>query len=796
MYGLMQRFLIFLIALLIGNTFLPLFAFPGVVAGTNPFDKDWLFHLGNLEPGNDSAWVSVELPHDWALDDKPGTTSPFDPNVSDGVSSGFTSGGIGWYRKVFILDAALCQNRVYLNFDGVYMNSDVWINNHFVGNHFYGYTPFQYEITSYLKWGERNEIRVKVNSTGTTSRWYSGAGIYRHVSLLVLPRLHINRRDICIKTSLENTGRANVDVTLNLNGAEHLQSSYSLSCAIISNGMVMSKKTIPFQAMKDGKVHFNVLMDEPRFWSVENPHRYNLELKLEQDGVHKDVLSLPFGIRTIEFDSVKGFLLNGKSMKLRGGCIHHDNGALGAMAFDKAEQRKIMLLKNSGYNAVRLAHNPPSEALLNACDSLGMLVIDECFDVWKYGHFTDDYSKHFAQSWQDDLESMILRDRNHPCIIMWSIGNEIKKTETKEMADLSRQLAEFVRNLDSTRPVTAGVNSVSSEKDAFLRTLDVAGYNYSPRQYVKGRKRNPGQLIYASESYASKSYDYWQDVLKFDWVIGDFVWTAIDYIGESSIGWNGYYLKPSFYPWHLAYCGDIDFCGHKRPQSYYRDTFWKDAPQAYIFVTPPVPSFPLNPEKEKWSIWDWPDVVKSWNYDEFEGVPFNVQVYSNCEAVELLLNGRSLGKKKYTKKDKNIKYWKVPYSHGTLISKGYCGEQVTTSDTLSSSAEASSIEIAVDKKLMQANSRDLCYVDVFLVDKNGVLDNGADNLLSFKVEGAGKLMAVANANPMSVESFHGGKRRAWRGHCQAILQAASAGELKLTVSAIGMADKEVVIQVK
>jgi len=772
---------------------------------TRLFDDNWLFHYGNITNGeqptlDDSMWRKLDLPHDWTIEDIPGTDSPFDSTVVNGVASGFTRGGIGWYRKHFHIAKAEEGKRFYIRFDGVYMNSDIWVNGRHLGNEFYGYSTFGYDITPYLKYGADNLLAVQVKTETVTSRWYSGSGIYRHVWLTATQPLYIDHYGTVITTPEVSgeVGKVAVSSTLINDTDEPVQPVIRLKI-LDANSQVVGRSQQKCDIAKGEKVTVNqeLIVNNPSLWSVDAPHLYTLVSEVVQAGKVIDSTKETFGIRSILFDPEKGFFLNGEMLKLKGGCIHHDNGPLGAMAFDRAEERKIKLHKKAGFNALRMAHNPPSPALLDACDRLGILVIDEVFDVWKYGHFEEDYSKRFDELWQLDLQRMIIRDRNHPSVIMWSIGNEIKQNDTPEMASLSQQLAEYTRSIDDTRPVTAGVNSVSDKKDAYLSTLDVAGYNYSPREYVLGRQRRPQQLIYASESYASQAYDYWKDVEKYDWVIGDFIWTSFDYIGEASIGWYGYYLEQSFYPFYLAYCGDIDVCGIRRPQSYYRETFWNDAPMTYISVTPPVPSFPLNPKKEDWSIWDWPDEIKSWNFEGYEDQKLNVWVYTSCDEIELFLNGESLGRKANTVDAKNKLGWEVPYKKGVLEAKGYIkGQEVTTSE-LKSAGEVTNIKITADRTMLSTSGQDLSYVSIELLDAEGNVNPLADHLVTFDVSGEGSLIAVANSNPMSNESFQKDYRKAWRGQCLAILKSGkNAGTIHLTAKVDGLPDAHISIGVK
>ena len=769
------------------------------------FDEQWLFHYGDVEDGekkmlDDSQWRKLDIPHDWTIEDIPGTTSPFDSKVVNGVSSGFTRGGIGWYRKHFVVDESQLGKRFYIRFDGVYMNVDIWVNEQYVGNQYYGYSTFGYDITDFIKPGETNLVAVQVKTETVTSRWYSGSGIYRHVWLVTTSPLCIDNYGTVITTPLVSDQKADVVITstlVNYTGKD--------TKAVVRQKIVDKDKKIVAQGEKECKIRKgekvavpqNLTVVHPLLWSVDSPNLYSLVTEVIQDGDRIDCTEETFGIRSIQFDAQRGFLLNGKVLKLKGGCIHHDNGPLGAMAFDRAEERKVELHKAAGFNALRMAHNPPSPALLDACDRLGILVIDEAFDVWRYGHFKEDYSKHFDILWKEDLKKMILRDRNHPSVIMWSIGNEIKYNETEEMALLSGKLADYVRSIDNTRPVTAGVNAVSEKKDAYLNTLDVAGYNYSPKEYVSGHQRHPEQLIYASESYSSEAYDYWKAVEKYNWMIGDFVWTSFDYIGEASIGWNGYYLEQSFYPWYMAYCGDIDMCGIRRPQSYYRETLWSGKPITYISVTPPVPSFPLNPRKELWSVWDWPDEIDSWNFEGYEGKVLSVWVYTQCDEVELFFNGESLGRKNNTDITKNKLGWKVPYQKGVLEAKGYVdGKEVTTS-ILKTAGSPVDIQLTADKSVLSPNGQDLSYISVALVDAEGSISPVADDLVHFDVSGEGTLIAVANSNPMSTESFRTTYRKAWRGNCLAILKSGKkAGSIHLKVRVDGLPQKEIIIKVK
>ena len=492
------------------------------------FDQNWLFYRGDIEGGesvilDDSQWRRVCLPHDWSIENIPGTDSPFASDAITEVSGGFTIGGTGWYRKHFFIDKNARNKCVFIAFDGIYMDSDVWVNGHYVGGHVYGYTAFELDITNYVHIGGENIIAVRVKNEGVNSRWYTGSGIYRHTLLKITDPLHFENWGTFVTTPIITKKKAEIHVKSVLkNSQKRLGEDIVWAVQIIDeDGCIVAQKeqVIALNGSERIEVENVLELMSPQLWSIESPYLYKVINRVKQDNKIIDEEQKSIGIRTIKFSADKGFQLNGKSIKLKGGCIHHDNGLLGAKAFKRAEERKIELLKSAGFNALRLAHNPPSTELLDACDRLGMLVIDEAFDMWYYGHSKDDYSKYFSKFWKDDLSKMILRDRNHPSIIMWSIGNEIKNKENPEIVALSNEMSSFVKKLDTTRPVTAGVNSITNQTDDYLAPLDICGYNYGLERYELDHNRHPERIIYASESYASQIYDYWKGVEKHPYVI-------------------------------------------------------------------------------------------------------------------------------------------------------------------------------------------------------------------------------------------------------------------------------------
>jgi beta-galactosidase len=773
--------------------------------GTKLFDENWLFFRGDTTGAespsfNDRNWRLLDLPHDWSIEDLPGTSSPFQATAVSGVSGGFTTGGTGWYRKKFRLPAGNSDKHYYIRFDGIYMNADVWLNGHRLGNHPYGYTSFWYDITGQVQPGKENLLAVRVKNEGRNSRWYAGSGIYRHVWLSTTDAVHVTPWGVAVTTPLVNAAAAQVRVETAVRNETTQQQLLQLVTRIIDasgkeQGSVATTQQIQPRATFTCKQQFTLA--SPRYWSVEKPVLYKAVTRVYCNGRLTDSITTLFGVRTLAYNATQGFLLNGEPVKLKGGCVHHDNGPLGAKALDRAEERKVALLKEAGYNAVRCAHNPPSPAFLDACDRLGMLVIDEAFDMWKDKKNRDDYHLYFDDWWQKDLAGMLYRDRNHPSVIMWSIGNEIPNRDKPEVAAKARQLAGYVRSIDSTRPVTCGVNGIAPDKDAFIAALDIAGYNYARDKYEPDHQRLPQRVMFASESFPLEAFDYWTAVEAHPWVIGDFVWTAFDYIGEASIGWLGYPQNKDFYPWNLAYCGDIDICGWKRPQSFYRDALWKSN-QLAVFVRPPVPSFPrTNPKLADWSRWNWADVVADWTWPGFEQQPLEVTVYSSCEETELLLNGRSLGRKPTGRDTKYMAVWQVPYAAGELKAVGYTNGQQVNTAILHTAGAPAGLQLYADRRQLQANGQDLSYVTIQVTDAAGHPHPKAAQLLHFSLEGPAKIVAVGNANPESTESFVQPQRFTWRGKCLVVVQAGKKkGPVLLRVTGKGLQPAVIKLSVK
>lgn len=773
-------------------------------------DNDWTFHLGGaqgaeLNSFDDSKWRKIDLPHDWSIEDLKGTNSPFNVDAISQANGGFTTGGTGWYRKIFSISPQEKNKKIHLQFDGVYMNATVWVNGRQLGIHPYGYTGFEYDITELLKTGGENMVAVEVKNEGVNSRWYTGSGIYRHVWLNILEPVHTTQWGTFITTPIVNKTTATVNIKTNIINETNTDENISILTKITNADLKEVSSTGLKQQLKaKSSYEFNedIIVKDPALWSCGSPGLYTAQTTIYIDGKLISSEINTFGIRTISFDVINGFQLNGKTVKLKGGCFHNDNGPLGAKAYDRAEERKVELLKASGYNAIRCTHNPPSAAFLTACDKLGMLIIDEAFDMWNYGKNPYDYHLYFKDWWKNDIDAMVNRDRNHPSIIMWSLGNEIPERGNSEGVATAKSIADYIKTLDKTRPITSAINGLNEDKDPFFAELDVAGYNYAAGGdhlkdaiYAFDHKRKPNRLMYGSESYPLEAFKSWMDVVDNTYVIGDFVWTAFDYIGEASIGWLGYFQQQNFYPWNLAYCGDIDICGWKRPQSFYRDALWKEN-QLSIFATPPVPSFDVNPKRESWSKWHWLDAVSHWNWAGYENKPIEVTVYSSCAQVELFLNRKLLGKKNTDRSTKFMAVWQVPYAKGELKAVGYDAKKKIIDSAILSTAEVPvQIKLTTDKKLIKANNQDLSYITVELLDAKGNRNPLAENGIKFKVEGDATIVGVGNANPRSIESYQSPQRKAWQGRCLVILKAGkTGGEIILTAETEGIQRASVVVR--
>ena len=775
------------------------------------FDTSWSFHRGKLEGAekidyNDEKWRKLDLPHDYSNEDvqkafpdhKPKSGEIFEGPTSTELSggqqkTGYAVGGEAWYRKHFNVPEDLKGKQFIIEFSAIYMNSDIWINGEHLGNHPHGFTPFYYNITDKLKFGKDNVIAVRVKNIGKNCRWYSGSGIYRHVKLDILNPIHFAKWGTFITTPEVSTDSATVKIENKVENSSDSEKSVAVVITLIDkSGKVLttSSSTNSIKSGENKEVTQEIKVANPELWSPKNPYLYTMKQELLLGDKIIDQKTTTFGIRKIEFSAKKGFLLNNKPFLLKGGCMHGDNGCLGSIGIDRADERRVELMKKNGFNAIRCAHNPPTVAFLNACDRLGMLVIDEAFDQWRVGKTDLDYHLYFDKWWKKDLESMILRDRNHPSIIMWSIGNEIKDIRKAPGAKLSHEVADYARTLDSSRPITMGVNRIKMGKtlDPAFSSLDVCGYNYGLSRYEADHERVPDRIIFGSESYIHQAYDNWEKVKTLPYVIGDFVWAAFDYRGEVGIGWQ------FEHKWTGAYMGDIDLLGDPMPSMSLRDIVWNpETPAIAMFVEPPEPSFKCGKPTSKWAFKT--DLRKSWNFEGSEGKTLKVMVFSSCPKVGLTLNGKDLGIKELKKEDKYTMEWQVPYESGTLTAIGYNkdGKKIVES-VLKTVGKPEGLKLSPDRDQLTAATNDLSFIKVDVVDKDGNRCPDAINSINFKIEGPGEIIAVGSADPSSHESNISTSRKAFQGRCMVVVKAGKEpGDIKLTATSDGLKSSTVIL---
>jgi beta-galactosidase len=807
-------------------------------------DQMWEFINGKpfMIPGYGETGKTVNLPHDFTIE-----TEPY-PEAPGGQGTGYYGGGVGTYTKMLDIPEDLESKRLLIEFDGVYMNPTITLNGHVVAKHHYGYSPFHVDLTSYIKPGKKNRLAVIVNNDAQpNARWYTGSGIYRHVDLLTAPKNHIAPWGIYAHTSHVVNGTAYVIVETTVENHTGEDTNLWVDVKIEKDlcgteaGIGRVKVHIPAGEKAVGQV--KIAVENADLWDIESPKLYKIKAQLSNKETVLDNDITTFGIRTISVDTKNGFMLNGRTVKLKGGCVHHDNGILGAASFKDSEYRKMKIHKDNGFNAIRFAHNPMSRDMLDACDRLGLLVINEAFDVWTMEKNTHDYSQYFVQDWKADMEAFILRDRNHPSVIMWSTGNEVpERGGLSNGYQWAARLAAFVRDLDPTRPITnslpsffnglededqlkffqdlmkqskntgGGITNLDSEfgksvwgeyTETFAAPLDVVGYNYLNYQYEDAIINYPNRVICSTESKPIEMFDYWTDAERFSHVIGDFVWTSYDYIGEVGLGRQDYYdhseeaanayktLHIVEYPWRTFGGADIDLCGFARPQLAYRRILW-GSEETFI-----ASSNPRNSGlTEVLGRFAWPERENSWSWPGYEGKPVQVDVYSAADEVELILNGKSLGRKPAGKENRLIARFDLTYEPGTLEAISYMGSTKVSSDILMSSGKPAGIRIVPDKKELTADGQSLVHAVVEVVDREGRLVPTAEYKATAKVEGVATLAAFGTGKPQTNENYTTGEFSSYKGRLLAIVRAGyESGSSVLTVTIEGLQTMSIEIPV-
>jgi beta-galactosidase len=767
-------------------------------------DADWNFSLGDSASEyagiiDDGGWRHVDLPHDWSIE---GT---FDRKHQMGGPGGYLPSGIGWYRKHVTVPEAWAGKRVSVNFEGVYMNAKVFINGKLIGEHPYGYTPFSFDLTPLLIPGKENVIAVRVdNSQQINSRWYSGSGIYRHVWMIVTNSIHVKHWGVGITTSDVSSNKATVTIKTVVRNESSLPQKVTLHTRLtraVAVNAGNNKASIEIPAHSESEIAQTFTVIKPLLWTPETPHLYQARIQVDANKRIVDEITTSFGVRSIRFSVENGFELNGKTVKLNGGCVHHDNGCLGAAAFDRAEERRVELLKTAGFNAVRTSHNPPSEAFLHACDRLGIMVIDEAFDGWRESKTPHDYGKIFDEWWQRDIDAMVMRDRNHPSIIMWSTGNEIIERKKPEAVETANMLAGRIRLLDPTRPVTSAMTTWDAEWERFdplFAAHDVGGFNYQMHRAASDHARVPSRIMLQTESYPKDAFTNWKTARDNSYILGDVVWTAIDYLGESGIG-RAYYpgetpgehWEGDFYPWHGAYCGDIDLTGWRKPISHYRSMLYNDAEKLYMAVREPNPDVGKITET-LWSVWPtW----ESWTWPGYEGKPIQVEVYSKYPTVRLYLNTTLVGEQRTTDEQQFKATFAVPYAAGVLTAVGVVNAKEVGSTTLATAGAAANIRLIPDRKKITADGQDLSFVTVEVTDKDGKLQPNASHELHFAIAGPGVIAGVDNGKLNDTASYAGTTRNAWHGRALVVIRSTkNSGAITLTTSAQGLTRATVTIR--
>ncbi len=786
------------------------------------FNSGWKFSLGDDAEAsktdfNDSDWRTLNLPHDWAIEGK------FSPDNPSGTGGGALPGGIGWYRKTFKLDQSIKGKQVYIDFDGAYMNSTVYINGYELGTRPYGYASFSYNITPYLKPNGENVVSVRVdNAEQPNSRWYSGCGIYRNVWLRIVDDCNIAKDGVYVMTPNLNDVLVETDVR-NLSAKNQKR---PLSISIISpDGQIVAQKDTVVNVPKNGSQVFanSLSVSNPKLWSVKTPDLYTVEVKLGEDDY-----KTKFGFRTINFDVDKGFSLNGENMKINGVCLHHDAGALGAVTNTAAMRRQLKILKEMGANAIRTTHNPVAPEFLDLCDEMGFLVMDDTFDMWRKRKTAHDYSRYFDEWHETDLTDQVKRDRNHPSVIIWNIGNEVLEQWTDAKADtlsleeanlilnfgrskdmlaaegdelsvnslLTRKLADMVRDLDSTRPITAGCNEPDPGNHLFRSgALDLIGFNYHDDWFKDVPKNFPGKPFIVTESvsglmtrgyyvmpsdsmiivperwdkpyfdasFSCSSYDNchvpWgnthegtmRHVKNNDFISGQFVWTGFDYLGEPT---------PYGWPARSSYFGIVDLAGFPKDVYYMYQSEW-------------------NPDSTVLHVYP------HWNWEKGQNVDIWAY-YNNADEVELFVNGKSQGVRKKGADDFHV-VWNTIFEPGTLTAVSRKDGKEVKRQEIKTASTPYAIRLTPDREGIESNGTDLSYITVEIVDKEGNLCPGATDVVTFDVTGSGFNAGVDNGNPTSLEMFKSDTRKAFYGKTLLIVQNnGDSGEIQITATAPGL----------
>ncbi|MDR3699001.1 MAG: glycoside hydrolase family 2 TIM barrel-domain containing protein [Candidatus Sulfopaludibacter sp.] len=752
-------------------------------ATVTSFDPGWRF-LKSDAPGAeapdfaDDAWRTVNVPHDWAIE------GPFDQKNPAGGAGAFLPGGTGWYRRHFMLPDADANKRVFIDFDGVMANSDVWINGFHLGKRPYGYVSFRYELTGHLKFGPKaaNVLAVRAdNSARPASRWYPGAGIYRHVRLIVTDPVHFDHWATFVTTPKAAAGAATVRVESRIVNQSQMPRAVSLEVSLLApDGRTVKTASTPSQTLPPGKtadVQLEFAVASPALWDLDHPNLYRAVAKVRAGPATLDEQSVPFGIRDAHFDAATGFWLNGKNFKIKGVCLHADAGGLGTAIPLRAWERRLEQLRLIGVNAIRTAHNPPAPEFLDLCDRMGFLVMDEMFDCWTVAKNPYDYHLYFRDWSQTDTRDTVMRDRNHPSIILYSAGNEIHDTPRADLAkQILKGLVDTFHEADPTRPVTQALfrpNVSHDYDDGLADMLDVIGQNYRESEILAAHAAKPTRKIIGTENQHGR--DVWLALRDNPPYAGQFLWAGIDYLGESRA-----------WPQIASAAGLLDHTGAIKPIGYERQSWWSDKPMVYITrrVAPTAPAA-VDPGYEAQARRAVQTLYSDWTPANTAAHEETVEVYSNCEEVELLLNGKSLGVKPLAA-NAAARTWRVPYEPGALRAVARNKGATVASYELRTAGKPAKIILKADRTRIAPDFDDVSTITATVFDEHNVQVPGADPLLHFQITGPGTIAAVDSADNVSHESFQAPERRAFQGRCIAIVKATGIGRILFSVSAEGL----------
>lgn len=833
------------------------------------FNLDWTVGRegGLLEElfGGQNIRKAVNLPHDAMIHE------PRSKNAPAGSQSGFYPGGAYQYEKRFFVPLDWKDKVVVLGFEGAYQNARVYINGDFAGGHPYGYTGFNVSTEGFLRYGQENTVAVLTNNSAqANSRWYSGSGLYRNVSIMVGDTMHIAVDGLRISTPDVEEDIAVATLELRLENAGRDTRKISAIVEIFNQkGELVAEETSRATVFGNTKTTLcqRIVIEKPMLWSCESPSLYSCKLRLVEDGRELDTEQSSFGIRRLQLDPVNGLRINGKTVRLRGSCIHHDNGIIGACTLEQAEERRCRILKEAGFNCIRSSHHPISRAMLDACDRMGMLVMDELWDMWTSSKNSNDNGLSFTWSWEKDVESMVEKDFNHPSVILYCMGNELKEAASPKGGEMNRIVSQKIRSLDNTRYITNALNGllmgmdsmaqivsdiagrklesfgdvmaymeewgkalkekqsaeeeesgsnglnammgftngpmgdklavhpiITEKIEEMLSGMDIAGYNYLTGRHELDHELSKNRIVLGTETYPAEIVRLWDIIERCPHVIGDMTWTGYDYLGEAGCGifyYDGTQNFSSHWPDRLAYIGDIDITGYRRPISYFREIVFGIRKAPYIAVK----RMDKNGQNPSRTAWMWKDNIASWTWPGFEGQTASVDVYSPHEEVELFLNGKSLGRKPAGKQAGFETLYQVPYNPGVLEAVGYTEGRAMERFSLSTAGEAS-LWVTADKEELRANSADLCFVEIELRDKNGILNMWEQKEVSISLTGPGTIQGYGSGEPQGENSYDDLCCTSYDGRLLAAIRAGnSKGELLLKLSAPGMSTVEIKIQI-